>query len=77
MDRTKELKSRSILTLEEFGELFNLDRSFVSWRITLFGILGYDPRGNVVRMLAEKSPLDKSQVVLSTGKPLRLSSYIS
>ncbi len=71
MDRTNELKSRSILTLEEFGELFNLDSSFVSWRITLFGIIGYDVRGNVVRMLAKKSPLQtaKSPVKIVTGQP--------
>ena len=61
MDRTQELKGKETLTLEEFGELFNLDRSFVSWRITLLGIIGYDARGNVVRKSLTNSKLSGQQ----------------
>jgi len=62
MTRTEELKSKDTLTLDEFNELYNLDRNFVSWRVTLLGVLGYDSRVNVVKMLPEKSPMTNSKL---------------
>lgn len=67
MTRTDILKGKDVLTLSEFSELFNLDRSFVAWRITLSGILGYNARENVIRMS------DKHKTTLQTANsPIKM-----